>query len=111
VWRAQEFDHRIDVYSLAAVVFRCLSGRVPFAAATNLELFMKVLKEPRPRLAAERPDLSPEIDEWLARALAVDCDQRYHYVPEMWNDLIRVVMNGTSPSAAKARATFRLPGS
>jgi serine/threonine-protein kinase len=110
VWRAQEFDHRIDVYSLAAVVFRCLSGRVPFSAPTNLELFMKVLKDPRPLLSQERPEMSPEIDQWLARALHVDRDQRYAYVPVMWNDLIRIVMNGSSPSAAKARATFRLPG-
>jgi serine/threonine-protein kinase len=109
VWRAQEFDHRIDVYSLAAVVFRCLAGRVPFSAPGNLELFMKVCKEPRPRLSPERPDLSPEIDDWLARALAVDVEQRYPYVPVMWNDLLRIVMNGSGPSAAKARATFRLP--
>lgn len=110
VWRAQEFDHRIDVYSLAAVVFRCLSGRVPFSAPDNLQLFMKVLKEPRPRLSSERPDLSPEIDEWIARALAVDKDQRYPWVPVMWNELIRIVQNGSGPSAAKARAAFRLPG-
>ena len=109
VWRAQEFDHRIDVYSLAAVIFRCLSGRVPFSAANNLELFMKVLKEARPLLSPERPELSPEIDTWLARSLAVDREQRYPYVSVMWNDLIRVVMKGSSPSAAKARATFRLP--
>jgi serine/threonine-protein kinase len=70
---------------------------------------MKVLKEPRPRLSPERPDLSPEIDDWIARALAVDVEQRYPYVPAMWNDLLRVVMNGSGPSAAKARATFRLP--
>jgi eukaryotic-like serine/threonine-protein kinase len=109
VWRAQEFDHRIDVYSLGAVIFRCLSGRVPFSAATNLELFMKVLKEARPALSPERPEMSPEIDQWVARALAVDRDQRYPYVTAMWNDLIRIVMNGSSASAAKARATFRLP--
>ncbi len=109
VWRAQEFDHRVDVYSLGAVIYRCFSGRVPFSAANNLELFMKVLKEARPKLSPERPDLSPEIDTWLARSLSVDRDQRYPYVSVMWNDLIRGVMKGSSPSAAKARATFRLP--
>jgi serine/threonine-protein kinase len=109
VWRAQEFDHRVDVYSLAAVVFRCLAGRVPFSAPDNLQLFMRVLKEPRPRLSPERPDLPEEIDQWVARALAVDCEQRFPYVTAMWNDLIRIVMNASSPSAAKARAAFRLP--
>jgi serine/threonine-protein kinase len=110
VWRAQEFDHRIDVYSLAAVVFRCLAGHVPFSAPDNLQLFMKVLKEPRPKLSTERADLPAEVDEWVARALSVDVEQRYPYVPAMWNELLRIVMNGSSPSAAKARATFRLPG-
>lgn len=110
VWRAEELDHRLDVYSLAAVVFRCLAGRVPFSAPNHLELFMKVLKDPRPTLHAQRPELSPEIDGWLARALAVDRNQRQPYVSVMWNELIRVVMNGSGPSAARARSTFRLPG-
>ncbi len=110
VWRAQEFDHRIDVYSLGAVVFRCLAGRVPFSAPDNLKLFMKVLKDPRPTLSAERPEISPEIDAWIAKALAVDVDQRYAYVSVMWNELLRIVMSSGGPSAQKARATFRLPG-
>ena len=109
VWRAQEFDHRIDVYSLAAVVFRCLAGRVPFSAPTHLELFMKVLKDPRPRLSPERPELAPEIDAWVATRARDRRDQRYPYVSAMWNELIRIVMNGTSPSAERARAVFKLP--
>jgi serine/threonine protein kinase len=109
VWRAQEFDHRIDVYSLAAVIFRCLAGRVPFSSPNNLELFMKVLKDPRPRLTPIRPELSPEIDTWVATALAVNRDQRYPWVSVMWNELLRVVMAGSGPSAARARAAFRLP--
>jgi serine/threonine-protein kinase len=111
VWRAQEFDHRVDVYSLAAVIFRCLAGRVPFSSPNNLELFMKVLKDPRPKLTPIRPELTPEIDTWVATALAVNRDQRYPWVSVMWNELLRVVMAGSGPSAARARAAFRLPES
>ncbi|MEO7327142.1 MAG: serine/threonine-protein kinase [Minicystis sp.] len=110
VWRCEAFDHRIDVYSLAAVAFRCLAGRTPFVGPNPLELFMKVTKDERPRLTTFRPDLPPEVDQWVARALAIDKDQRYPYVSTMWNDLLRIVMRGTSPSAERARATFRLPG-
>ena len=110
VWRCEAFDHRIDVYSLAAVTFRCLAGRAPFAAPNPLELFMKAIKDERPKLTTFRPDLPPAVDAWVAEALAIDKDRRYGYVSTMWNDLLRIVMSGTTPSAEKARATFRLPG-
>jgi hypothetical protein len=63
----------------------------------------------RPLLSPYRPELPPEVDEWVKRALAIEADDRYPYVSSMWNDFIRLVMQGRGPSAAKARATFSLP--
>ena len=110
IWKAEEFDHRVDVYALGAVVFRCLTGQPPFTAPTTLDLFIKATTEERPRLTALRSDLPPEIDAWIARALALRRDDRYPYVSSMWNDLISIMMKGSSMSAEKVRATFRLPG-
>lgn len=109
VWRSEAFDHRIDVYSLGAVVFRCLAGYTPFTAPSPLDLFIKVTQDPRPRLTEIRPELHPEIDAWLARSLAVDKADRYPFVTTMWNELIRIVANGSSPSAHKTRVMFHLP--
>jgi eukaryotic-like serine/threonine-protein kinase len=111
VWRAQQFDHRIDVYSLGAVVYRCLAGRTPFSAPTHLELFMKVTTAERPKLSEHRAELGPEIDAWVKTALAIKPEDRFPYVTTMWNELLKVVMAGTSPSAERARAVFRLPES
>ncbi|HVY48142.1 MAG TPA: serine/threonine-protein kinase, partial [Minicystis sp.] len=97
VWRAAQFDHRIDVYSLGAVVFRCLAGKTPFSAPTHLELFMKVTTAERPRLSEHRPELGPEIDAWVKQALAIKPEDRFPYVSTMWNELLKVVMSGTSP--------------
>jgi len=110
VWRTEAIDPRADIYSLAVVVFRCLAGRAPFAAPNPLELFMKVIKEARPRLTSFRPDLPSAIDTWVARALAIDRNARYYHVSEMWNDLLRIIMSGNTKSAERARSTFRLPG-
>jgi eukaryotic-like serine/threonine-protein kinase len=110
LWRAEGFDHRIDVYSLGAVIFRCLTGRTPFTAASPIELFTKVTTAPRPTITGLRSDLQPDADKWVERALAIEKDERYPYVSSMWNDLLRIVMAGTTPSAERARATFRLPG-
>jgi serine/threonine protein kinase len=109
VWRAQQFDHRIDVYSLAAVVFRCLAGKTPFQAPTHLELFMKVTTADRPKLSEFRPELGVEIDTWVKSALSIKPEDRFPYVSVMWNELLKVVMAGTSPSAERARAVFKLP--
>lgn len=110
VWRAKPFDHRIDVYSFAAVVYRTLAGKPPFTGDSMVDILMAATMGERPRLSHLRPELGPDIDEWCQRSLAIEADDRYPYVSSLWNDFIRVVMNGSGPSADKARANFSLPG-
>ena len=110
VWRAKPFDHRIDVYSFAAVVYRALAAKPPFWGESMVDILMAATMGERPRLAHLRPELPARVDEWVAKALAIEADDRYSYVSSMWNDLIRLVMEGTGPSADKARQTFSLPG-
>jgi len=89
VWKGNPrvLDHRIDVYSLGAIVFRALSGRVPFGGNDILEKLALVTTAERPSLHELRPDLSPEIDIWVAEVLAIDPDLRFHQVRGMWNAL------------------------
>jgi serine/threonine-protein kinase len=109
MWRAEPYDHRADVYSFGAVVFRALAARPPFLGSSTVDLFLAATTDPRPKLSPIRPDLSPEVDAWVARALSIRPDDRYPYISTMWNDLIRIMMNGRGPSAERVRATFRLP--
>jgi serine/threonine protein kinase len=109
VWRAQPFDHRIDVYSFAAVIFRTLAGHPPFSGETLVDVLMAATMGPRPQLSALRPELPPNVDRWVERALAIKADDRYPYVSSMWNDLIRIVMDGRGPSSIRARSAFSLP--
>ncbi len=110
MWLAQAFDHRADVYSFGAVVYRALSGRAPFKATSNEELFIAVTTAPRPKLSTYRSDLPEEIDGWVERALAIEREQRYPYIPTLWNDLIRILRNARGPNAERVRQTFHLPG-
>jgi serine/threonine-protein kinase len=109
IWRAAPIDHRIDVYSLGAIVFRALAGRVPFESPSVLDLLRMVTRGERPRLSAFRPDLPVEVDGWVARALAVKVEERFPYVSSMWNELLRVMMDGSTPSARMVRSSFHLP--
>ncbi|HEX7668316.1 MAG TPA: serine/threonine-protein kinase [Polyangiaceae bacterium] len=73
-------DHRIDVYGLGAVMFRCLAGRAPFVASELGTLLREVTDGPRPSLHALRPDLPPEVDDWVNQSLAIDPAQRFQGV-------------------------------
>ncbi|WP_434043094.1 MULTISPECIES: serine/threonine-protein kinase [Sorangium] len=90
VWkgRPQEIDHRIDIYSLGAVLFRVLAGRVPFTGASRVDILIAAARGPRPSLHAFRPDLPPEVDAWVARALAVTPEERFQDVRALWAALV-----------------------
>jgi serine/threonine protein kinase len=98
VWDSAPFDHRIDVYSLAAVVFRTLSGRPPFVAESTLDLYHLTTNSPRPSLAAYRPEMPIEIDTWIERALAIDAGHRYPDVASMWADFESIALTSETPS-------------
>jgi serine/threonine-protein kinase len=79
VWRGvpDALDQRVDVYSLAVIVFRMLAGKVPFHSPSLSEMLELATKAKRPSLCALRPDLPEEIDVWVEHALAVDPNQRF----------------------------------
>ncbi len=81
---ASELDARIDVYSLAAVLFRVLTGRPPFQSPDLVSLCQAVTQAPRPSLAKLRPDLPPAVDQWLAQALSAERSERFTSVRGMF---------------------------
>lgn len=92
-WRGapKTLDHRIDVYSLAVIVFRALSGQVPYKARNLMDMCEWAQRGDRPSLHALRPKLPADIDPWAYRALATDPAQRFQDIRSMWNALEAVL--------------------
>ena len=65
-----------NVYSLACIVYACLSGAAPFARPSSRAAMQAQLHEDPPKLAKVRPELPPAIDAVLASALAKTPDKR-----------------------------------
>jgi serine/threonine protein kinase len=70
-------DGRTDQYSLACVAFHCLTGTTPFPRDTDIAIAMAHLREQPPSATSLRPELPPDVDRVLARALAKKQDDRY----------------------------------
>jgi serine/threonine protein kinase len=101
IWRgrAKEADRRIDVYSLATVVYRALAGEPPFDSRQPLDRFLiAVTRAPRPSLRAKRPDLPASIDAWVDKALAASPDDRFATIAKMW-DVLRTIADLPATSA------------
>lgn len=90
VWKGDSriLDHRMDVYSFGAIVFRALGGRVPFDAPNIKDKVELITKAPRPSLCALRDDLPVGIDAWVEQVLAIEPDQRFRKIRAAWNALL-----------------------
>ncbi|HEY7198551.1 MAG TPA: Stk1 family PASTA domain-containing Ser/Thr kinase [Gaiellaceae bacterium] len=99
-----------DLYSLGIVLYELLTGQVPFTGDSAIEIAMKHLNEiPRPP-SAIRPEITPELDQVVLRALAKNPEDRYQSADELQEDLDRVEAGlPLSPETATA-ATSVLAG-
>jgi ABC-type branched-subunit amino acid transport system substrate-binding protein len=75
--RGEAVDGRADVYSLGCLLFECLAGEPPFRHKSDVALLFAHLREEPPSLIARRPDLPPQVDSVIAKALAKDPEARY----------------------------------
>jgi tRNA A-37 threonylcarbamoyl transferase component Bud32/streptogramin lyase len=76
-------DRHSDLYSLACVLFECLSGVPPFRRDRQLATIFAHIDEPPPSLHTARPELPEAIDPVVARALAKAPDERYESCREL----------------------------
>ncbi|GAA3204947.1 serine/threonine protein kinase [Nonomuraea roseoviolacea] len=73
----EHIDGRCDQYALACVVYEGLSGRLPFQRDNDIALLWAHLAEQPTPLSQMRPELPPEVDAVMERALAKSPEQRY----------------------------------
>jgi serine/threonine-protein kinase len=72
-----EVTHRADVYSLACVLYECLTGGPPYRADSTGVLITAHMLEPIPRPSAEGSGVPPAFDAVIERGMAKSPDDRY----------------------------------
>ncbi|HEX3237424.1 MAG TPA: Stk1 family PASTA domain-containing Ser/Thr kinase [Gaiellaceae bacterium] len=103
--RGGEVDPRSDLYSLGIVLYELLTGKTPFDGDTPVEIAMKHLSNAPKPPSKLRPDIPPELDMVVLRALAKNPDDRYQSADEMEADLERVARGARVSAATVDTAT------
>lgn len=66
----EELDGRSDLYSLGVVFFKALTGKVPYDGDSALNIGIRHIKDPVPKLPAGLRAMQPLIDRFMAKTPA-----------------------------------------
>ncbi|MFO0607961.1 MAG: serine/threonine-protein kinase [Polyangiales bacterium] len=70
-------DFRADIWSVGAVLFEALTGRLPYDVENHGALLQRFLEGPPPRADAAAPDVPADLADAVERALQIDPAKRY----------------------------------
>ncbi len=94
-------DCRSDVYALGLVLFRALTGELPFESCSDREMIRHHVESPVPPPSWLREDVPSAVDAIVARAARKHPGHRYASMHELRADLQRA-LDGCAPETSRA---------
>jgi serine/threonine protein kinase len=81
---ARSVDHRTDIWALGAILYRLITGSMPFPGEEEVEIISLVLSgSPPQRPSVLRPDAPPGLDAVILRCLERERERRFVTVAEL----------------------------
>jgi eukaryotic-like serine/threonine-protein kinase len=80
---ARDVDARADLWSISVIIYRLLTGKLPFEGKTPGDLLVKVCTDPHTPPSQHHPHLPLGIDGFIQRALSKDPEDRFQNASEL----------------------------
>ena len=88
--RGESVDHRSDLFSLGAVLYEMLSGRLAFSGATPADTMSAILSYDPPSLSTLREEIPPDLDRTVRRCLEKSARERSQSAWDLASELERL---------------------
>jgi eukaryotic-like serine/threonine-protein kinase len=105
--RGETVDARSDLYSAGCLLYELLVGRPPFVGDSPVSVAYQHVREAPVPPSQLDPEITPEIDAVVLKALAKDPADRYQSASEMKADISRL-LSGQQTTAQRTTAVVPL---
>ncbi|MDP6635324.1 MAG: protein kinase [Phycisphaerae bacterium] len=90
---AKDADHRSDIYALGCVLYRLLTGKLPYGGSTPVEKLIAQREHPIPSLSESDKNIPQAIQDVFARMVAKEPADRFQSADEAIAGLIAAAPN------------------
>lgn len=99
----KDIDGRADIYSMGAILFQMVSGKLPYEATTPTGQIIRHINDPIPNILETSPDVPPGLQRVIERSMAKKKGDRYGTVKEMVAALDVLATGPVFPGAFRLR--------